>query len=266
MSLEFTSHPDVNALLTELLASIRPILGDHFVGIYLFGSLTTGAFDQDSDIDVLVVTDRDVDEAQFAALDAMHRRIQAIDSPWAFQLEVSYIPTDALRRFNPAHNLHPHIDRGPGETLWLMPHDSDWQVQRQTLRERGLVIAGPPPDTLIDPIEADDLRRAILTNLREWVAGALDTPERISRQGYQTYTVLTVCRMLYTLEHGRVTSKPEAARWAQQTLGPRWVPLIEKTWAGRSTPSLSADPQDIDETLALIRFALERSRDYNVLL
>lgn len=257
-----TLHPDVNALLAELLASVRPILGDHFVGMYLFGSLSSGAFDRDSDVDVLVVVDEDIPGELFAALDTMHRRISALDLVWATQLEVSYIPKDALRRYDPAHNLHPHIDRGQGETLWMMPHDADWQVQRQVLREKGIIVAGPPPDTLIDPVSSGELRRAMLELLQGWTAETLLKPERISRQGYQTYTVLSVCRMLYTLEHGKVVSKPAAAHWAQTALGKRWVPLIEKTWSGRHNPSLDASQHDIHETLALIRYALKRCKQF----
>ena len=61
--------------------------------------------------------------------------IQKTDSPWAIQLEVSYIPQSALRHYDPANNKHPHLDRGPREELQIMQHDSDWVVQRHILRE-----------------------------------------------------------------------------------------------------------------------------------
>ena len=47
----------------------------------------------------------------------------------------------------------------------MMRHDSDWVVQRHTLRERGITLAGPAPQTLIDPITPNDLRRAMLAIL-----------------------------------------------------------------------------------------------------
>ena len=40
-------------------------------------------------------------------------------------------------------------------------------------------------------------------------------------QGYQAYAILSMCRVLYTLEFGTVVSKPAAARWAQGTLDER---------------------------------------------
>jgi len=52
-----TPYTDINALLRELLAGIRTILGNHLVGIYLEGSLANGDFDESSDIDFVVVSD-----------------------------------------------------------------------------------------------------------------------------------------------------------------------------------------------------------------
>src|SRR6187401_2537028 len=94
-----TPHPDVNEILNLLFSNVKGILRDQFIGMYLFGSLANGDFDQHSDIDVLVVTEAEISEDGFLALKEMHKQINKIDSPWAIQLEVSYIPQKALRRF-----------------------------------------------------------------------------------------------------------------------------------------------------------------------
>jgi predicted nucleotidyltransferase len=257
-----TPYPEVNALLQELLKGAQAILEEHFVGAYLFGSLASGAFDQASDIDLVVVTNDEISGGLFSALQAMHSRIAVIDSPWATQLEVSYIQRHAFRRYDPTHALHPHIDRGRGESLRMMRHDSDWVVQRYNLRERGVTLAGPAPQTLIDPVSPDDLRQAMLAILRGWWAPMLDEPAHLKRRGYQSYAVLSMCRVLYTLQYGTVASKPVAARWAQETLGERWMPLIERALAGRQNPEFEAPTKDVSETLALIRYTLERSRQF----
>src|SRR6266542_2800417 len=116
--------------------SVRTILGSHFIGMYLDGSLASGAFDQDSDIDFVVVTDEEVRGDLFLALQAMHERIAALDSPWAIQLEGSYISTGALRRYDPANDMHPNIERGLGERLKRIDHGAGWNVHRSILRER----------------------------------------------------------------------------------------------------------------------------------
>src|SRR5262245_26561529 len=117
MNLHPTPHPDVNEILNLLLTNIKDILGSQFIGMYLFGSLANGDFDQHSDIDVLIVTDGEISSDTFSALQEMHREIAKIDSPWAAQQEVSYIPQGALHRFDPPNIHHPHLDRDIGEKL-----------------------------------------------------------------------------------------------------------------------------------------------------
>lgn len=258
--------PAINALLEDLLRSARAVLKHRFVGAYLFGSLASGDFDEDSDVDVLVVTDEDLSGELFSELQEMHRRIAAADSRWATQLEVSYIPQRALRRHDPAHALHPHLDRGSGKSLRMMQHESDWVVQRYVLRQCGVTLAGPTPQTLIDPVSPDDLRRVMLETLGGWWASMLDDDAHLSSRGYQSYTVLTMCRVLYTLEHGTVVSKFVAARWAQETLDERWSLLIERALAGRRHPESEATPEDVSGTLALIRYTLERARRFEPLM
>ncbi len=255
-----TPYPAVNAVLHELLAGVQAILGNHFIGMYLYGSLTSGDFDQDSDVDVVVVTDDEISGDLFSALQDMHLHIATIDSWCATQLEGSYIPRHALRRYDPNHALHPHIDRGRGESLRMMQHDSDWVIQRHILREQGVVVVGPALQTLIDPVQPNDLRRAVLEILRGWWAPMLHDPAQLHSRGYQSYAVLTICRMLYTLEHGAIISKPVAARWAQETLDERWVSLIERAWLGRHDPLSKAQSDDVNGTLDFIRYALARSQ------
>jgi len=259
-----TPHPDVNEILDLLLTNIQPILHDQFVGMYLFGSLANGDFDQHSDVDVLIVTDGKISEETFSSLKNMHMELAQIDSPWAIQQEVSYIPQDALRRFDPYNNLHPHLDRGNDEVLHWMAHESDWIIQRHILREHGVVITGPDLKTLIDPISRDELRQAVVDVLPLWVDPILDDPNIIDARGYQSYCVLSLCRMLYTLQDKAILSKPAAAEWALQALDDRWKPLIERAIVGRQNAGTKADLEDINETLKMMRFVLEVSKQPSI--
>ena len=40
-----TPYPAVNEILSLMFSSVQEILGDQFVGMYLFGSLANGDFD-----------------------------------------------------------------------------------------------------------------------------------------------------------------------------------------------------------------------------
>lgn len=263
-----TPYPDVNAVLREFLSHVQSILGEHFRGMYLHGSLALGDFaSHRSDIDFVVVTDTEVSSDHLAALRAIHDRFNASDSSWATEVEAAYIPQDALRRYDPAHARHPHIERGGDETLDIDELATDWIIQRFILREHGVVVAGPDPRTLIDPISPHDLRRAVVTLMDDWWGPMIHNPSPLHQHtiGYQAYAVLTMCRILYTLEKGSVVSKPVAARWARGTPPERWATLIERALAWRKDRQKMATDDDMHGTLELIRYTLDRCQHYDTL-
>jgi predicted nucleotidyltransferase len=254
-----TSYPDANVLLQALLSDVQTVLGHHFVGLYVFGSLASGDFEpQRSDIDFVVVTADELPDELLPALEAMHARLTASGFKWATKLEGSYIPQRALRRYDPTRAQHPAL-RVDG-SFHVDGHGSDWVIQRHVIREQGVVLAGPPPQTLIDPLQPNDLRRAALATLREWWAPQLQDHTRLRSREYQAYATLTMCRVLYTLEFGTVVSKSIATRWAQQVLGEPWAALIERALAWPR----GAQPGQLDETLDFIRYALERSGQFEL--
>jgi Nucleotidyltransferase domain len=162
-----TPYPEINTVLQELLAGVRAILDRRFVGMYLDGSLGIGDFDPEkSDLDFVVVTDGEVSEEAFRKLNTMHERIATGTSKWGRELEGSYIPQRALRH-DRRPNAHPYIDRG--STLAIVrPERGYWVIHRHVLREHGVVMAGRPPRTLIEPVQPSDLREAAFGILREW--------------------------------------------------------------------------------------------------
>jgi hypothetical protein len=141
----------------------------------------------------------------------------------------------------------------------MTDHDEAWNIHRYILRERGITLAGPPPDTLIDPIPPEVLRQSMLPLLSGWATDLLRHSQVMGRRGYQSYVVLSLCRILYTLAYGKVVSKQQAANWAKENLDAHWGGLIDRAWAGRSTADLAAEAEDIKLTQDLIRFALAKS-------
>jgi len=256
-----TPYADVNVVLDHFLSSIQAVLGDHFVGMYLDGSLALGDFaPHSSDIDFVVTTDDELADGLFVALRDMHARFDASGSSWATEVEAVYIPQSALRRYDPAHACCPRIERG--ETLVMEHLDSGWVIHWYILREHGVAVAGPDPRLLIDPVDPQEMRRAMAAIGESWLEPARHDRIALRRRGSQTYTLLTLCRMLYTLDSGAVVSKPVAARWAQTTLGTRWAALIKRALAWRKDPTCQETPsdEDISDTLALIEYTLERCR------
>lgn len=253
MSITPTPYADVNAILTVLLTDIRAVLGEYFVGMYLHGSLALGDFVPDrSDIDFVVVTTELLPETIVAALAMMHDRIAACGMPWAHKIEGIYIPRAVMRRHDPATAYHPRI--GTGEPFVMEQNDAAGVIMRHILLESGVVLIGPALNTLIDPVSADEVRQAVRDIFQGWWVPLLAKPILLQQDGYRTYAILTMCRMLYTLEHGTVVSKAAAARWALSALDVRWTPLIERALAWPH----SDQPDNREETIAFIHYTAAR--------
>jgi hypothetical protein len=263
------THPtpilELNAVLHELVTSAQSILGDNFVAAYLQGSFAVGDFDNDSDVDFIVVMEGEASDDQAAALQSMHARFCDLASYWARHLEGSYFPKAALRRYDPAGPPPLYVDNGSRELV--RSHHDNTLVVRWVLREYGITLAGPDARTLIDPVSATELRQEILSTMRRWAEMIFAEPEQMNNRWYQPFAVLSYCRMLHTIQTGRIGSKPAAAQWAADALDSRWGGLIQRARQERLNQYLKihqpADPADFNSTLDFIRYALEARRPFD---
>jgi len=255
-----TSYPELNHVLGELVASIRSILSENFCGAYLQGSFAIGEADVHSDVDFVVVTHEEVGEEQLAGLQSMHERVHGLEAPWAQHLEGSYIPETLLRRVDPSRTPLLFLDNGASELI--RDEHCNTAVVRWLLREHGVVLAGPDPRQLIDPVSPAELRPEALAAMSEYAAWALASAEAgtISRW-QQPYLVLTFCRMLHTVHRGTVATKRESGEWALGTLAAEWTEFVWRALADRPDPWLRvhqpAGREDVDRTLAFIEDVIE---------
>jgi hypothetical protein len=222
---------ELNQLVSHLLGEIAAALPANLAGLYLRGSLATGDFrPESSDIDLLAVTYRRVNEEEFSRLLDMHNRIAASGHPFARRIEIEYIDRAALRRFEPGQRF-PGL--GQGETLVRGEHQANWILERWMVREQGIALFGPLPITLIDPIERAELVAATRSRLQDWAAWASnrDDPEWQWPRRHKFYVVETMCRALYTLATGEVGSKQQGVDWARRHLPEPWRTLVERSRA-----------------------------------
>jgi hypothetical protein len=250
---DWTPYNDVNRMLARLLAEAQGILGDQFVGMYLDGSLALGDFDEaTSDIDVLVLTADFLPDALVAELAAMHAGLGESGSKWGYEMEVSYVPQGVLGQLPRREKqfVLPRIERG--ETLTLREHDMDWVLHCHILREHGVALVGRPLTTLIEPVAPEAIKAATRDLFNFWWRPMADEPTNLAFVGYRVYAILTMCRILYTMQHGTVTSKPAAARWAMAELAMEWWVLVKTAvhWQGEEADNFA-------ETVDFIRYVGE---------
>ena len=251
--------PGVRVMIEGVRDLAVRALGDGLLAVLVEGSLALGDFDDDSDIDLIIVTQRPLSDAQFDALREGHRILMnEVASPWSDQVECTYLTTDALRRHDPANARAANLERNRDEPLKWVSLDAGWDIHRHIARQHGYAVLGPGPETLIDPISPDRLRAHAAAALRHWAAAFVDRGEDFGSRGYQSYVVLSVCRAAHTLASGRIASKRASAVAFLAGGGEAWQSLIARAWISRHHPHGPADPDDAAATRALLTWARER--------
>jgi predicted nucleotidyltransferase len=256
-----TADADLNAVLYALVTRVRALLDEQLVAAYLLGSFAQGAGDADSDVDFMMVVDRDITPGDAGPLLEIHRAIFDIDSDRAKHLEGTYFPRHVLKQHTDVSLPLLYIDNGSRD-FERSTHDNTCVV-RWIARAHGITLYGPPPTELIDPIPDATLKAEVRAVLRDWGGGIVADPAtELSTVWQWTFAVLSHCRMAQTLVTGRITTKPEARDWALAHLDPRWHALICRAWALRPDPSKQArtapDPADVAETAAFVRTIISR--------
>lgn len=171
------------------------MLGDELVGLYVYGSLVTGDFDERiSDVDLLAVTRVRLDDNQFGRLDAMHHDVVARHPDWADRIEVAYFGSDALETFRTDRRARsPIAVISPGEPFHTTVDDEGWLLNWYVVRHDGLPLLGPPTSELFGEITVDELRGVVRLQMHRWRSWV----RRSSHPGALAYAVLTACRASY---------------------------------------------------------------------
>ena len=249
-----TSYIDVNALLDTLLFQMQQVLGANLIGLYLYGSLVTGDFDHDcSDIDLLAVTASDVDEQEFTGLQEMHAAIAHTHNEWEGRIEVAYLSITALQTFRVQRSQIVVIS--PGEPLNIKDASEDWLMNWYVVREQGVTLFGPSPETLIDPITKEEFIHSVKEHAREWKEWIEHARERKA----QSYAMLTLCRALYAVTKEEQASKRQAAEWVGQQW-PQWSAVVHNALAWREDKSVEPvdDAATYPQTVRFMQFASEK--------
>jgi predicted nucleotidyltransferase len=239
---------DVEDVIAELREQLIRELGENLVGLYLYGSLAFGDFNPElSDIDVIAAVKSPVGEPELPALARLHAALARAHPDWDDRIEVAYVSTSGLRAFKSRPSTVAVIE--PGEPLRLEEIGREGLIHYYLVREHGITLLGPSPRTLIDAISAEEYVEAVRAYLARW----REPPAAAATRAPQRYAVLTMCRGLYSLSHGRPTSKNRAARWAQAAF-PEWAPTIDRALA--SADDDPASDSDREETARFVAFAL----------
>jgi streptomycin 3"-adenylyltransferase len=222
-------------------------------GLYLYGSAVVGGLRGDSDIDLLLVTRRSLrhDEREGLVhflLNCSGRR--AICAPGRPIELTSLVLEDVVPWTYP-----PVCDFLYGE--WLRDDFGEGRVPKRhvnpdlavlvaSLLQHAQVLTGVPPTQLLEPVPARDLRRSVKDGLVS-LLGDLDGDER--------NVLLTLARMVVTLDTGQIVSKDQAALQVMPTLdqhGRSAMTLAFRSYLGEVQDHWSDHRTELEQTVSIL--------------
>ncbi|MGH3118721.1 MAG: aminoglycoside adenylyltransferase domain-containing protein [Pseudonocardiaceae bacterium] len=186
------------------------------LGLYLFGSWVAGGLHPDSDIDLLMLTDRSLSLAERRGLVELLLQFsgrRATVEPGR-PLELTSLVLDDVVPWT----YPPVCDLLYGE--WLREEFGDGRVPERhvnpdlavlltTVQQHVESVRGPNPAELLEQVPTQDLYRSMLDGL---------APLLRELVGDERNVLLTLARMVVTFDTGRVVSKAEAARQVMSSL------------------------------------------------
>ncbi|MFC4410409.1 aminoglycoside adenylyltransferase domain-containing protein [Chungangia koreensis] len=200
-------------------------LHDNLAGIYLHGSLAMGCYlSGRSDVDLLVVIKVDLSKSEKRALIEEYMEIEKQYHP--VKLELSVVLQEILENFDHPtpfllHYSSLYKDRYESYPNYICGNglDPDLAAHFTVIYERGRCLYGKEIKELFPHIPREAYLDSILYDIN-------DAEEEITSN--PVYYILNLCRVLYFVEKGMVSSKKEAGEWGVNRL-PSFRGLIEKS-------------------------------------
>lgn len=216
--------------IEEVVNLVQKVLGSNALGVYLYGSYTLGGLQKNSDLDILVVSNRPTAKHDKATLVKSMLEI-SIDDPEALRrsVELTIVVQSDVKPWHYPSKLdfqYGEWMRDEFEKGNVEPRDSnvepDLAISITQVLLSGKVLAGKEPSQLLDPVPYQDFMTATASEVGD-VMAELETDTR--------NMLLTLTRIWATLSTASITSKPNAAKWALLKLPEEYKPVNEHACA-----------------------------------
>lgn len=250
----------IQPLIDTYLHALEP-LHEHFYGIYIYGSIALGAFEElGSDIDIIALTQGEWSSLELKQLKTLHRQlIKAY--PYGKRLEVFYIPSRYMGSMQQSETIAPYPVMHDG-TFSPAAHGGLNAVTWWIIKHHGLRLLGPERPALPLEVTWKDILSAMRFNLDVYFARQVKRPYIYLDDVAVEFAVTNLCRIFTTIEEGEIISKSASlTRWRDR-LPERWQPLLDEARRIRHRLDRSSlyrhRFQRMSETLAFIQYGRER--------
>jgi predicted nucleotidyltransferase len=212
--------PDnVRTQVNTFLETLREILEDNLVSIYLHGSLAMGCFNPErSDIDLLIVTGHGMTVETKRTIAELLLRSSMAPSP----IEISFLVEQQIRLFQHPLPFDMHYSESWREKYQQVLANGEWarwndetkkdidlSAHLMVARKRGICLYGKPE---VLGVPAHYYSASIVSDYVD----ARDAGDAKAKM--PVYFVLNACRVYAYLSEGTIFSKDEGGVWALHSL------------------------------------------------
>ena len=254
----------IQPLLQNYLLQVNQQTPNLVMAFYIEGSIALDGFNENfSDIDFIAILNRQINLAEIETLRNIHSIIEKSFPEW--RMSGSYLQVSDLSHFNgtPSQNLSYHDG-----VLQPHGHFELSSVEGWILKNHGIALIGPEPQTLSFSVDWNLLIKIMRGNLNSYWRSWTNQPRRILRLfsdwGIQ-WAVLGVLRQFYSFRENSITTKTKAGEYAISCLPKRWHRLIQEALnirAGRKHSAYRFRLSRTIEAVEFLKFVIQTCNDF----
>ena len=214
---------EIQDYLNDITKVFTDEMKDDLVGVYLHGSLAMKCFNPEtSDVDMLVVCKSKMTNEEKKTI---IQRLLKLTQGNRNQLEMSIVlervvkdfvyPTPfELHYFHPNYLIEENYICG-GEGFF----DPDLAGHMVVTYHRGMTLSGEKIENVFKPIDRQYYIESIFNDVEDAPKHIIDNP---------VYFTLNLCRVMYFLKEGKISSKKEGGEWGSSYLPKEYQCIAEQ--------------------------------------
>lgn len=223
---------EVKQLMEQYIVGLKEIFLDgKIVGVYVYGSIALGAFHiETSDVDFVAVLNDSVNEAEKQQLVELHKKMS--ESTLGKRMDGMYIPLADLGKYN--HEINEYVYCADGKAdigHWDINAVTWW-----TLKNQGITVIGKEVEDLPFQIKWDDVVNTMKYNVEQYWSEKAKQPYLFFIEEWVESAVVTMGRILYTLDHKTIVSKDRGLQNLLERSAKEWEPLLKEVERMRYDP------------------------------